>query len=302
MIFVTQGFEKGATLPLFLRACSCFSSEILENFTIIVDQQSLEESGNIKIENDYLIGKGVKIPAITYSRMSSITPSQASLEIALELINKDDFLLTLPTNKNQLTIKKKHVGGYTEFFRRYFGLNNLPMTFRSPTMQMLLVSDHISLSGASKLSTDDFVNRTSMALDSKYFPIDRILFLGINPHAGEGGILGNDQSIIGRAINKLKKRYPSYSFEGPIPADSILIKESDYKRTLFVSPYHDQGLSLFKSKNGIIGANITLGLPFIRYSVDHGTAPGKDLDSLNYTGHHFLINLILEDWVRSYGK
>ncbi|GAB4011030.1 MAG: hypothetical protein Fur0010_04700 [Bdellovibrio sp.] len=302
MIFVTQGYEKGATLPLFLRACSCFNSEILENFTIILDKQSLRECGNIRIENDYLIGESIKIPAITYSRMSSITPSQASLEIALELINKDDFLLTLPTNKNQLTIKKKPVGGYTEFLRQYFGLNNLAMTFRSPTMQMLLVSDHISLSYASKLSTNDFVNRTTMALESRYFSINRILFLGINPHAGESGILGNDETIIGRAIDKLKKRYPKYSFEGPIPADSILIKESDYERTLIVSPYHDQGLSLFKSKNGIIGANITLGMPFIRYSVDHGTAPGKELDSLNYTGHHFLINLILKDWVRSYGK
>ena len=95
---------------------------------------------------------------------------------------------------------------------------------------------------------------------------------GLNPHAGENGLLGNEENEILDAIENLRELYPRIIFEGPIPGDGIhLQKTKKQAHQLYVYMYHDQGLSPFKQKHGLVGLHMTFGLPFLRMSVDHGT-------------------------------
>lgn len=301
MIYVTQGYEKSASLHLFLKALSCFPNYIAENFTLILEKSTLANFGLDHFDDDYLYLNNLKIPAIFINR-DSRSISQATLETALELIEHNDQLFTLPTMKNQLILGYKNLKGYTEFFRSYFNNDFLAMTFKSESMSMVLLSDHIPLREVPKLKANDCLKRIQSVLESKYFEKNNLVFLGINPHAGENGLLGNEDSICEYLKREISKKYKHFNLVGPIAADSSLISRNNTKDDLFISAFHDQGLSLFKSHNGLHGANITLGLPFLRYSVDHGTAPGKTLIQLNYMSYLYLINLMLEDMGRLNGK
>jgi 4-hydroxythreonine-4-phosphate dehydrogenase len=118
------------------------------------------------------------------------------------------------------------------------------------------------------------INKLQITLDNfkKYFfPFNEVILAGINPHAGENGILGDEEKHIKSAITELEKSYGKI-FKGPVSGDTLHYLHDSTKNQLLVYMYHDQGLTQFKSQYGLIGLNITLGLPFLRLSVDHGTA------------------------------
>ena len=109
--------------------------------------------------------------------------------------------------------------------------------------------------------------------DFKYLGIKkpRILVCGLNPHAGEKGYLGDEEiTTIIPAINKLKKA--GFNLTGPVPADTAFTPDSLKNIDVVLAMYHDQGLPVLKAQGFKKAANITLGLPFFRTSVDHGTA------------------------------
>ena len=99
--------------------------------------------------------------------------------------------------------------------------------------------------------------------------LKRALVAGINPHAGEGGLLGKEEARLTSNLSAIK--VPGFKVLGFYPGDTLL-KQKQSSADLLVYPHHDQGLAPFKSLMGTLGANITLGLPFVRLSVDHGTA------------------------------
>ena len=149
------------------------------------------------------------------------------------------------------------------------------MTFVGVDKNILLITDHISLMEVGPhISADLIFNKTQIALDGfkKYFsPINEVVFAGLNPHAGEGGILGSEEKFINEAIALLDKGNGP-NFLGPFSGDTLHTKDHKSREQLFVYMYHDQGLTSFKSEYGLIGLNVTLGLPYLRLSVDHGTA------------------------------
>lgn len=217
----------------------------------------------------------------------------AAIETAIENLNKDDILLTLPASKDDF----QNYSGHTEYFRSKYQNNNIAMMFKGLSMNTLLLTDHIPLREVTqKISINSIVTKLQITLENnkKYFsPIKEIYFSGINPHAGEKGILGDEENLITHAIENLQTLYPGIIFKGPIPADTIHLHEDNEKK-LFVFAYHDQGLGIFKEKNKLYGMNITLGLPFLRVSPDHGTAPdivGKN--KANYLGLYWLINQLV---------
>ena len=120
--------------------------------------------------------------------------------------------------------------------------------------------------------------------------IEKVIITGINPHAGESGLIGSEDSVIKKSINELRKRNPKIKFSGPISGDSMHAELKDSKKELQVFCHHDQALSYFKFKNGIIGINTTFGLNFLRLSVDHGTALGLyGKNEANPLGSYFVL-------------
>ena len=214
----------------------------------------------------------------------------------MNIISKNDIFLTLPSNKSEILLENVLVPGHTEYFRKYFSNNNLTMNFLSKSENVLLLSDHISISEVQNyLTHSNILNKVSTSLDN--FPSNRdlkeVFFAGINPHCGESGQISTFDRILDQVIIDLRAQYLHIKFHRPLAADTLHFKFNNSEQ-LFVYGHHDQGLGPFKLKNGLIGINLTLGMPFKRVSVDHGTAVdlhGKNI--ANYQGMLFLLNEIL---------
>lgn len=299
MIFVTQGHEKGIGLEVFLKSFLTMDSSSDDFFTLITNQKTLEENLkflrlNYSINGNELNLNHRKLKLILINN-PRIPQSTESLEIALKLLaNQKGSLITLPTSKDQLILNSKQCMGYTEYFREYFLKPELAMFFYSDNLKVLLLTDHLKLSQITSQLTENLIlKKVEFALGQ--FNFNKIYFAGINPHAGENGLLGNEDQIISSTIKTLEKKYPHVSFHGPISGDVLHYKVNAQEKQLLVYSYHDQGLVHFKSQQSLMGINITLGLPFLRLSVDHGT--GFDLygkNQANYLGCFYTLKKALE--------
>ena len=294
MIYVTQGHELGIGLEIFLKSFLLLSREEKKQIRLVVSKKDLEKNYldlklNPKLFSDLLIIE---------NNNDTTFSSTNSLVTALNLMTEKDILVTLPTSKDQLVFNGQNQAGYTEFFRSFYKNKNISMTFKGIAQNVLLITDHIALKDISKTITADLIkNKISLTLDNfkKYFyPFNEVILSGINPHAGENGILGNEEKYINEAVIDLEKNYGPI-FHGPYSGDTLHHYHNTSSNQLFVYMYHDQGLAQFKSHYGLIGLNITLGLPFLRLSVDHGTAfslYGKN--KANISGMLFLFKQAFE--------
>jgi 4-hydroxythreonine-4-phosphate dehydrogenase len=295
MIYVTQGHERGIGLEIFLKSFLLLSKEEKKSVTLIANQKDLEQ--NISDLN-FTKNNFKDLIVIQPSEDKNLPSSTTSLLHALKVITPNDILVTLPTSKDQLILNKKNMAGYTEFFRSYYNNANISMTFKGVEQNVLLVTDHVALKDVTKVITKELILEkvnTTIEFYKKYFlTFDEIIFSGINPHVGENGILGSEDFIIKDAIDSLKKSH-ILKFSGPYSGDTLHMHQDLTKRQLFVYMYHDQGLAQFKAHHGLIGLNISMGLPFLRLSVDHGTAfdlYGKN--KANASGMIFLFKQAFE--------
>lgn len=197
-------------------------------------------------------------------------------------------IVTAPINKNNIQNENFQFPGHTEYLTQYFGTKESLMFLVSEDLRVGVVTGHIPLQEvASKLSTDTIVQKIkimhqSLRLD---FGIQKpkIAVLGLNPHAGEEGLLGKEESdIIKPALDACKEK--GMLVYGPFASDGFF-GTSQYKKVdAVLAMYHDQGLIPFKTLAFESGVNFTAGLPVIRTSPDHGTAyniAGKNLASEN---------------------
>ena len=272
MIYVTQGHEKGIGLEIFLKSFLMLSKEEKAQVVLVADSSALDQNlKDLKLSKASFKDLNVVSPAIDASLPSSTT----TLLHALNNIKPDDILITLPTSKDQLIYNGKNMAGYTEFFRSFYNNANIAMTFRGISQNVLLITDHVALKDVSKTITKDLIvekTNTTIEFYKKYFStFDEVIFSGINPHVGENGLLGKEDFIIKDAIDLLKKKH-ILKFSGPYSGDTLHMHNDPSIDQLFVYMFHDQGLSQFKAMHGLIGLNISMGLPFLRLSVDHGTA------------------------------
>lgn len=294
MIYVTEGHESGIGLEIFLKSFLLLSSEEKKQVTLVAARSDLTKNLTDLKMSASLFSDLVVIENTLFTKFASTN----SLLTTLALMTENDIMVTLPTSKDQLVFNNIHQAGYTEFFRSYYKNKNISMTFKGLGENVLLITDHIPLKDVPQIITADLIEkkvRLTMDHFSKYFyAFDDIVFSGINPHAGENGILGNEEKTIHTAIHELQKSYGSI-FRGPYSGDTLHHHHNQNKKQLFVYMYHDQGLAPFKSQFGLIGLNITLGLPFLRLSVDHGTAfdlYGKN--KANISGMLFLLKQAFE--------
>ena len=184
-------------------------------------------------------------------------------------------IVTAPINKSLINDGGIDFTGHTEFLANQSNINKPVMLLAAGNFRVALVTTHIPLSMVPSSITKKLLSETITIVNRdlrKYFRINnpRILVCGLNPHAGENGLLGKeDQKIIEPVINEFQLR--GYDIKGPLPADTIFLKAKQ-ECDVIIAMYHDQGLPVLKFAGFGEAVNVTLGLPFIRTSVDHGTA------------------------------
>jgi len=184
-------------------------------------------------------------------------------------------LVTAPVHKGIINDAGIAFSGHTEFIADITGGNPV-MMLATPGLRVALVTIHIPLSQVSQAITHHRLRQVIRTLDNDLrvrFGINnpRILVCGLNPHAGENGYLGREEiNIIQPVLDGLRKQ--GMNLEGPLPADTLFTPKYLDKADAVLAMYHDQGLPVLKHKGFGRAANITLGLPIIRTSVDHGTA------------------------------
>ncbi len=194
--------------------------------------------------------------------------------VAWALKNKVGGIVTAPISKEKWLKAGIKFSGHTGYLAESAGVEQMCMFFWSLDLRVALFTTHIPLNRVFSQIKEEkiipfirFVEQEVARLFSRRF---KILVCGLNPHAGENGYLGREEvDIIIPAIEKLK---PEMDIEGPYPPDVIFIKAREIEHSIVISWYHDQGLIPFKLLNINSGVNMTLGLPYIRTSPDHGTA------------------------------
>lgn len=221
---------------------------------------------------------------------------QENVLFASQLCNKGtlDGLITAPMSKSPMVLgKKKQTAGHTEILKAITQNKNLFMTFIGSEFSVLLATDHIGLRQVPKEINKVLHKALEVAaLQAIDLDLNTIGVLGLNPHAGERGLIGQaEDKKITLITNKISKKYSRLNFLYPLSPDAAFMPHMRKKIDLYVALYHDQGLIPFKALHGFnSGVHITSGLNFIRTSVDHGTA--KDIFGQNKALEQPMIDAI----------
>jgi len=211
-----------------------------------------------------------------------------SLEAAAHALsqNQIDVLVTAPINKENIQSPDFKFPGHTEYLDEKFGTGDSLMFLVSDNLRVAVVTGHIPVTRvAQELTTEKIIKKLQVLNNSliQDFSIrkPKIAVLGLNPHAGDNGVIGNEeQQIIIPAINKTKDE--GMLVYGPYPADGFFGNGTYKNFDAVLAMYHDQGLIPFKTIAFNSGVNFTAGLPIVRTSPDHGTAydiAGKNVAS-----------------------
>ncbi len=185
-------------------------------------------------------------------------------------------LVTAPVQKATMQDAGIAFSGHTEFFAARTHTPRVVMLLVGGSLRVALVTTHLPLASVPAAVTSDAVGATiaivAAELAARFgIAAPRIAVCGLNPHAGEGGHLGREEiDTIAPAI--AAARAQRHDVTGPIPADTVFVPGIASRYDAIVAMYHDQGLPALKAASFGCGVNVTLGLPFIRTSVDHGTA------------------------------
>ncbi|HVJ62894.1 MAG TPA: 4-hydroxythreonine-4-phosphate dehydrogenase PdxA [Tahibacter sp.] len=224
------------------------------------------------------------IPVMTAQAVTPGTLDRANAGYVLDtlaraadgcLAGEFDALVTGPVHKGVINDAGVPFSGHTEFFAAR-AQSDVVMMLATPTLRVALVTTHLPLRAVADAITHDALIRTleivHADLVGKFgIAAPRIAVCGLNPHAGEGGHMGTEEiDTIIPALDVLRAR--GMYLIGPLPADTAFVPEQLERCDAVLAMYHDQGLPVLKAQGFGSAVNITLGLPFIRTSVDHGTA------------------------------
>jgi len=185
-------------------------------------------------------------------------------------------LVTGPVHKGIINDAGIPFSGHTEFLAAESGTEQVVMMLAAPDLRVALATTHLPLAEVPRAITRGHLTRVIEILHTDLqgrfgLPDPSILVCGLNPHAGEGGHLGREEiEVIEPVLNELRQR--GLRLRGPAPADTAFLPASLAGVDAVLTMYHDQGLPVLKRHDFAHTVNITLGLPFVRTSVDHGTA------------------------------
>ena len=285
--FISPGDPAGIGPEVTLKALSK-NKKIQNNFILAGDKnlyQNLISQNNLElnlIEEDS-DEEGVIFKHFPLKNNVSIgNPDVGNANYIIDILShgalgclKNEFkgLITGPINKELINQSGFEFSGHTEFLADIANVKKVVMLLMNKKLKIALLTTHIPLSEVpSKISKKNLENTISIISDEfeNTWKIKNpsICLLGLNPHAGEGGYIGHEEEEI---LKPFVNSSPKNVF-GPISADTAFIEENINKYDVFLAMYHDQGLPVIKSMGFGNTLNVTMGLPFIRISVDHGTA------------------------------
>jgi len=198
---------------------------------------------------------------------------RAAIDLALQ--KRIRAIVTAPINKEALRLADIHYPGHTEILADFSGTKDFAMMLMNNDLRVILVTIHVSLREALEQVTIESELRTIRlahhAMTQLGITQTRIAVAGLNPHAGEHGLFGSeDDAIIRPAIQQAQAE--GIEASGPWPGDTVFMHTRQGRFDIVVAQYHDQGLIPVKYLGVDEGVNVTVGLPFVRTSVDHGTA------------------------------
>lgn len=294
-IALTCGDPSGVGLEITLKAWQSIGKEL--PFFLISDQKYMSQFGKkfdidiIKISHPNETQNAIKIglpvlnldfatsPKIGVEHPENAITTIKSIEMAVKFVQDQQAssLCTLPINKKVLKDGAHFIyPGHTEFLAYLGKVEHSYMMLLAPELKVVPVTIHIPLSEVKNHLTPKLLRNTIIETDialRRDFKIasPRLAVSGLNPHAGEGGAMGMDeQKMITPLLNEL--RHEGLNLIGPLPADTMFHQQAREKYDAAICMYHDQALIPLKTLNFSKGVNVTLGLPFVRTSPDHGTA------------------------------
>jgi len=186
-----------------------------------------------------------------------------------------DAVATAPVNKEAFALAGLPWRGHTDLLAHLTGAPRVAMMFYAESLRVILATVHIPLAQVPAALTPDVVEGT-IELSARELPrfgirSPRLALAGLNPHAGEHGVIGHeDDDVLAPAVAAMRSR--GVAVDGPFPADTIFVRAMRGEFDAVIACYHDQGLTPIKLGAFGRAVNVTLGLPIVRTSVDHGTA------------------------------
>lgn len=200
------------------------------------------------------------------------------IEAAVQLCQSGQIqaITTAPINKKSLHLAGYNFPGHTEFLASLTGSDEFAMTFISPALRVSLLTTHVPLNEVSsyvnKASLEKLIRLVNRELIRYGFARPRIAVAALNPHGGEGTLFGFEEATEMLPAIETCRNQDGIEVSGPHSGDTIFLRASRGEFDIVLSCYHDQGLIPIKCLAFGEAVNVTLGLPFIRSSVDHGTA------------------------------
>lgn len=316
IIGITMGDPAGIGPEICAKALNNTEVQVLANCVVIGDRKAMRQGLKVAKIPNIEINPIKKISEAKFAkdaidvldlknvdaRLKIGQVSRAAGKCAVEYIEKAirlamdgkiDAIATAPINKEAIQKAGCKFQGHTELLATRCKAKNYAMMFVSDTLWIMLVTTHLPLREVSKhLDKSKILKTIKLAHETLYKLRDkkpRIGVAGLNPHAGEAGLFGDEEiKIIKPAVDAAKKL--GINVKGPISPDAIFYLANIGMFDIVVAMYHDQGLIPLKLLSFNRSVNVTVGLPIIRTSVDHGT--GFDIAGKGWAKPHSLIEAI----------
>lgn len=298
-IIYSPGEPSGIGPDLIIQlSCSTFWNQINIPIACIADPELLINRANtlgkkIKIKeisnpgelkknkrNEIQVIKIAKCPNTKYGKLhrsnAKYVLDNLNYGIDTALTNKKVGLVTGPISKENIISIDKKFSGHTEHIQKLTKSKDVLMLLGSEKLKVALATTHIPLKAVPKKITKSLIINKAIILDDELknkFRIKnpQITLLGLNPHAGEGGKIGSEEKeILLPAVKELRKKKINISY--PKSADTAFTKKGLKETDAFLGMYHDQVLPVLKALSFGSAVNVTLGIPIVRTSVDHGVA------------------------------
>ncbi|GMR12124.1 MAG: 4-hydroxythreonine-4-phosphate dehydrogenase PdxA [Gemmatimonadota bacterium] len=274
VLALTLGDPRGIGPEVAVRAAKQFKEEDPDTRLLLIGPENMAPGGFDYCASDPWDG----------TQASAGAAAAAAIESAVELATAGQVagIITGPVHKPALVEAGWHVPGHTEMLQQLTGSRRVGMlmcaehTLLGPPLRVLLATTHVPLRDVAGLVTTELLVDQAELLaaslaDAWDIPAPRLALCALNPHASDQGLFGHEEAtVMEPAVEALRGR--GVSAEGPIPADTVFSRALDGEFDAVVAPYHDVGMAPFKAVAFGHGVNVTLGLPFVRTSPDHGTA------------------------------
>ena len=280
-IGITMGDPNGVGPEVVVKALS--HPDVLDLCEVVIfgDVGIIQKAGNdsalsLKINQCSEFGLEDLKPGTIDKRAGQASLDYIKTAVKSAMAKEIDAIVTAPISKESTHLAGSAYPGHTEMLKDLTGADQAVMMFEGSKFKVMLVTIHEALLNVPSLITKDRVMSTiKITQDTliNLFKIERpkIVVCGLNPHAGESGAFGKEE--IDHIIPAVEEaRELGINIDGPLPADTLFYYANQGKWDAVIAMYHDQGLIPFKMISFNDGVNITLGLPIIRTSPDHGTA------------------------------